>query len=953
MGDIFAKIAEGYNVDLSRGLVCPQPIEIKDVTTKLNDGADEGFTPYKKISDKDGLENLLKDYRNAYAPFLKNLAPTTNKTETAVKITDFIYTDYQGNKSRVTVPHYGGPAQKCKVSYETDFTLEDFAGKCVYICFKGADYKAAVFVNGMLAGTHEGFFSPFSFDITELAKPGANSLKIILENDITQKDGGEKVYAATGLGWDDPETGWHHCPPGVGLYNDVSVEIRENVHITDIFPSFESAEGELWVECNSQNYEPVDTRLIYSIYGKNFSETVVENAVFEPTTEITAGYNDTLTAAKLKTQGRLNKPEPLYIMHGFNRFVIPFKFKNPRIWTPDEPYLYTVVVKLEVNGKVTSVKTRNFGIRSFRQDTENIPKGRFFLNGSEIKLRGANTMGFEQQDIKNGDFERLIDDILLAKICNMNFLRITQRPVQEEFYDYCDMLGMMIQTDFPLFGVIRINKVNECLRQVSEMERLVRSHPCCILDSYINEPFPNANNMPHRMINRSDMKNFFMMADCLVHMENPNRVIKHVDGDYDPPDELLPDNHCYTFWYNGHGIEAGKLHKGYWLGIKPDWCCGCGEFGSEGLEDSSVMRKYYPKEWLAEPFHPKNILRAQTSDFHGFFYETPDNMEDWIYRSQRHQAFATRIMTSAFRRNPLMNTFAIHLFIDAFPSGWMKSVMDCDRNPKKAFFEYMDCLSPVFCNLRSDRFTFFDNEQIEIEAYLCNDSGTDIDEIKYFVEMGGDVLCSASQSALEGMSQGKIAFSVPRLKERTAINVFMGAFSKGRLIHFAKEKYEVFPYEELNAPGFIDYSEYESDREYYDSFVKEGNTLYFSPLSEGEYKIAGKNLTVTACRMSPIYNLSRNTGHKWVADFKENDFSYMYDSNSDMLEPLIDATVADCGFTPVLTSVNRIDGEHFTPQIACGTYEFGKGKVVICQAKLNGKEKNPVAVHFLNSMSLG
>lgn len=52
----------------------------------------------------------------------------------------------------------------------------------------------------------------------------------------------------------------------------------------------------------------------------------------------------------------------------------------------------------------------------------------FYLNGRSIRLRGANTMGFEQQDVLRGDLPQLIDDILLAKLCNMNFLRLTQRP---------------------------------------------------------------------------------------------------------------------------------------------------------------------------------------------------------------------------------------------------------------------------------------------------------------------------------------------------------------------------------------------------------------------------------------------------------------------------------------------------------------------------------------------
>lgn len=48
---------------------------------------------------------------------------------------------------------------------------------------------------------------------------------------------GEKLYAATGIGWDDAKTGWHHCPPGMGLYKDVFVDVRPTVHISDLYGS--------------------------------------------------------------------------------------------------------------------------------------------------------------------------------------------------------------------------------------------------------------------------------------------------------------------------------------------------------------------------------------------------------------------------------------------------------------------------------------------------------------------------------------------------------------------------------------------------------------------------------------------------------------------------------------------------------------------------------------------
>ena len=950
MSDQFVKIAEGFHIAEDCGLVCPKPLTVRGKDTFLASGNVYAFEPYKKPDTKEELDELVQKMRVQYAPYMKDYSPAIEPMEKKIPITEFIYTDYEGEKSEVTIPHYGGPAEKCTVSYETEFSLNEFGEDCVYICFKGVDYTADVFVNDRYVGSHKGFFSPFEFCITEAVKVGNNTLKVIATNDITQKDGGEKIYAATGLGWDDAYSGWHHCPPGVGIYNDVFVEIRKKQHLTDIFPRFSSGEGEFWIECNSEEYEQKDVAVRLSVYGKNFKDTVTEGYEFVPTTGIEAGANDTFTVAKLLAENRLGKQEKLKLGVGFNRFVIPFQIPEPKIWRLEEPYLYTVVAELIVDGEVTSVKKRNFGIRSFTQDLNSEPKGKFYLNGEEIRLFGANTMGLEQMDVFRNDYEQLIDDILLAKICNMNFLRITQRPVQEEIYDYCDMLGLMVQTDLPLFGVIRINSVNEVLRQTTEMEHLVRSHPCCIIDSYINEPFPNANNMSHRMLDRKGLMTFFEMADRLVHMENPDRVIKHVDGDYDPPSESLPDNHCYTMWYNGHGMDLGRLHKGYWLGIKEGWHCGCGEFGSEGLEDVSVMKKYYPKEWLKEPFSPKQICGSQTQNNHGFFYETPKSLEEWVEDSQTYQSFATEIMTSAFRRNPYMNTFAIHLFIDAWPSGWMKTIMDCDRNPKKAFFTYMDCLSPIYCNLRSDRLTFWDNDNIKLEAYLCNETKVKADTIRYFVVCGDEIIASAVTNAEDGVSQGTITFAAPKTAEREIIQVYMGAFAGEKLLHYTKKEYTVFAYEALCGPKFISYEEYDRQREAYDSAVKEGRTLFILPMKQGEYEIAGKAIRVKDCRMNPVYAVSRDTGHRCVAGLQKNDFGYFYDSQADQMTPLLYATFEADGVTPILLASNRKDSDDFVPCYACGSYPVGKGNVVLCQADLEHKTENPVVVKFLNQL---
>lgn len=955
--DNFADIAAGFSIADDRGLIEPVPKAYRKRKIKLNNNDNDSFNYYKKAETKEELFSELEKYKKTMLPYLNDYAPDCNEKIDRKLLTDFTLSIDNGKKENVAIPHYSGPLGEHTAVYENEFLLEDFSEKRVFLKFKAVDYIATVFVNDIYIGQHEGFFAPFEFDITNAAVLGKNKLKVVVKNLIKMQgdtfDGvkhtGDKIYASTGLGWDDPDLGWHHCPAGFGIYNDVLLEIREPYHITDIFARFNNKSSEIWVECNNCLLKQKDVHFNISLYGQNFKETIFENLKYFPTTNISAGVGDTLTEANLKENGTLGSATPLLLDKGYNRFIIPIKINNAKIWEPNTPYLYKIIVEMIVDDKVVSAFSRQFGVRTFTQDNNSTPKGKFYLNGKEIKLYGANTMGFEQQDIFKKDFSQLVDDILLARLCNMNFLRITQRPVQEEFYDYCDRLGLLIQTDMPIFGCVRINQLCEIIRQSEEMEKLVRSHPCCILNTYINEPFPNANNMPHRMLTRNELQTMFEVLDKIIWTQNPDRITKHVDGDYDPPSNSLPDNHCYPMWYNSHGIEIGKLHKGYWLKVKPGWHYGCGEFGCEGLEDVKTMKKYYPKDWLQEPFDPKRIIGAQTAPFHYFFYETPHNIDEWVADSQKYQAFSTKIMTSAFRRNPDINTFAIHLFIDAFPAGWMKTIMDCDRNPKPAFFEYRNCLSPVFCNLRTDRFTYFENEKIEIESYLCNNTEEKIDTVKFFVEFNGKIIYSKSIKSLKDMYQGSICFTTPSVNKREKFKVFMGAFNN-KLLNYNFEEFEVFPYEKLTMPNMTEFNNYVADCERINKEVFNGKTFIIKNVPAGKHLIADKEIVATNCGMSSLYFVSRDTNSKYVEGLEKNDLRYFYDSKNDIIMPLIKTTFKAEKVDAITLTANNSSEQGWSPEYACGEWQYGKGKFIICQMQLENKEKNPCAVKFLNNL---
>ena len=939
MADRFAEIAKikSEKKEIIKE-VSPKKNKEKKVVLKKCDRIQTKIS--KKIDTRDELALLLKETKSRYASFLEKHAPSLISLRRRFAVDNFMV----GSKM-ISLPDYGGPIGYAKKVYHSSFVLEEKKpNKIYYICFSGVDYIAVIYVNGIFVGRHEGFFSPFEFDITSSVNQGTNKIVIEVFNDCVYMGNedvngnevieGDKLYAATGLGWNDPETGWHHCPPGMGIYGDVYVEEREKEYINDVFvrTDFQNKSVEIWIEAYNDEYDLKNLTFSIDIYGGNFSCDLLKGKKYH-TVSNNSGF--------LCSSDEDNKDGSiLYCKKGVNEYKIKIDLPQVKTWEPDNPYLYEVQVGLIYNGQIKDNFARRFGIRSFTQDTVSNKKGMFYLNDKKIKLRGANTMGFEQQDVLRKDFNQLVDDILLAKICNMNFLRLTQRPVQKEIYDYCDMLGMMVQTDLPLFGVMRRTKFAEGVRQAEEMERIVRIHPSCIIDSLINEPFPNAYNEPHRHLRRNELVNFFKACEFIIKLNNPDRIIKYVDGDYDPPCESMPDNHCYNFWYNGHNIDAGKMIKGYWCPVKSNWYYGCGEFGVEGLDFSDVMKKYYPKEWIKEPFDPSNIKKAQTGAFYSYFYPKQYSTECWVSESQRHQAEAVKIMTESFRRNDDMISFAIHLFIDAWPSGWMKSIMDCERKPKPAYFAYRNALEPVTLSLRTDRLTYYVGEEIKIETYLLNDTNDSINyNVKYeLIRENGRVVAEGSKQICSNpMTSSYVhspTFIAPETNDREKYILRAILYKNTKEINYSDCQIEVFAKEK--------------------DVSCDNNTIWITDLTVGEHQIAGEKVVVKNLPMGPAHFVAMDENSDITDKFKPLDFRFWYNKSADMITPICSKSFTAENFTHILIAPdaqwNNPDSEKKKIESCAVAEKYYDGKRYIISL-LEIRTENPVAQRFLNYMN--
>ncbi|HNX13917.1 MAG TPA: glycoside hydrolase family 2 TIM barrel-domain containing protein [Oscillospiraceae bacterium] len=962
------------------------------------------FKPSKAVAPEviqKSYEELKKDYwneikalRETYAPFLRDLVPKAKKIRRRRYLSEFNFRfetpedncnfenaqKGRGNWEHVKLPHFHGPIGRWTAFYRSEFQYFASSEKRVWLNFLGADYIANIYLNGRYVGSHEGMFAPFKFEVTKILKRGKNVLLVELKNDLPtvgiegDRIDGDKIYAATGLGWDDPQVGWHHCPPGGGIYNKVFLEETPDYLINDVFmrPNIDIGTVQAWVQvfnATDENYSDRDKSgsftLGVKIFPRNFEGTPKKEVLFENIPYTGPGAND-------------------------YRYEVPMgRFKT---WELEKPYLYTARISLySRDGVLLDQCDKPFGMRKFSMQTEtesNDDKGELFFNNKKIRLRGANDMGHMQLAVCDEDWELLITDILIAKVANMNYYRFTQRPVQDEIYLYCDMLGMLNQTDLPVFGTFRRGQFYEGIRQTGEMERLVRSHPSCIMVTYVNESMPvERDGKCHRHLGRPELERWFECCDRAVKQENPDRVIKRVEGDYDPPtNEGLSDFHCYNMWYTNHALPIGRLYQNWLPKIRIGWKTGCGEYGTEGLDNYDVMTSRYPKEWLPTPgeqWLPDKIVFAQSNTMHGDWYEEQEGILNWIAESQRHQAFATKIMTDALRRrsDKIVST-ALHLLIDAWPAGWMKTLIGVDRQPKPGFFEFKNSLAPLRLNLRCDRWTAYEGETIPLECWLLNDTQEDHKNLRMVVTLrnGEKVLSSweliSSIKAVRPKCAGMIKATLPKITAKTAIHFDAALYDGIKLIQGERFTVKTYPKQAVqgkavcigqnalrivNAIGLeaetatslpdeaemVFISNNACDLSKAEQLAKTGCKVIILPPDSGTagYQIGKK--TVGYVYIYGVYDavegampfdhedgvafVARNPVHPLTAEFGPQDFAYLYNADKNFIDT---------------AAVNYIKAEGFDLKPLVFTY----AKAGFFDKTTGHKQKSPVVAELANHL---
>ena len=283
--------------------------------------------------------------------------------------------------------------------YRKKFILDDcFEGKRTLLHFEAVDWRCMVYVNEKPVGTHQGGYLPFSFDITEYLREGFNEL-IVRVFDPTEtgwQDRGKQVRNSTGF--------WYTATSGI--WQTVWLEPVAEKHIKNLKLTPDLDCSEIRIETEISYGEETNLRAIIK---------EGDNIVFA---------------------GKIEKDKTV-------------KLKNVRTWSPEDPFLYDIVIALcDEDEKILDVVSSYFGMRKFSIGYDDKAVPRLYLNNKPYFQTGLLDQGYwPDGGMTPPCDEAMIFDIREMKNLGFNMLRKHIKVEPRRWYYHCDRLGMIVWQD--------------------------------------------------------------------------------------------------------------------------------------------------------------------------------------------------------------------------------------------------------------------------------------------------------------------------------------------------------------------------------------------------------------------------------------------------------------------------------------------------------------------------
>jgi beta-glucuronidase len=386
------------------------------------------------------------------------------------------------------------------VWYKKSFDYQKRNGTRLFIYLGAANYVADVYLNGQKLGRHEGGFTPFNFEVTELVREKDNFLVVKVDNK-RRRD----AVPTLNTDW------WNYG----GLTRDIHLVEVPDTFIQDYFLQLKKgATDEIagWVKLD----------------GAGGSKTV------------------TIEIPEAKVKQTITTDQSGYA---------PIQFKaRPQLWSPENPKLYQVKFTADTDSIIDRI-----GFRSIETREADI-----LLNGKPIFLRGISIheeaplrggRAFNEADA------RVL--LTWAKELGCNFVRLAHYPHNEHMTRLADEMGLMVWSEIPVYWTILWDNpetFENAKNQLGEMITRDKNKASVILWSVANEtPVGEARN--HFLKGLIDYARSLDSTRLLTaanerHYTDPNTQV--VD---DPLGEYLDVLGCneYVGWYDGPPVKADHL----------------------------------------------------------------------------------------------------------------------------------------------------------------------------------------------------------------------------------------------------------------------------------------------------------------------------------------------------------------------------------------------------------
>jgi beta-galactosidase len=544
--------------------------------------------------------------------------------------------------------------------YKRDLVVPATKNEFRYILeFEGVNLKCDVYVNGVHAGGHIGGYIGFTVDITPHVKRGeTNTILVRADNSY------------------DP-----NLIPSQKSDFCIYGGITRNV----------------WLKALPTRF--VERALIKTPkVEKGSAETTVDVTLSNAASSEVAGELEIVLSDR-SGKAIARKSSRVRLTQGTASCTVAMpRVKNPILWSPSDPALYTAAITLKVSGNVVDVVKERYGYRWF----EFKDHGPFYLNGERLLLRGTH-----RHEDYAGLGNALPDslqrkDMVMIKEMGANFVRLAHYPQAPEVYRACDELGILVWDELPwcrggMGGDSWKSNTERLLK-----EQIVRhfNHPSIIIHSLGNElywlpDFPGGDKV-------DSLRLMVRRLNAIAYELDPYRLTatrKFTEG-ADDVDLVSPS--MWPGWYSGvyrtyeKAITDARTSFKKYLHIEYGGDSHVGRH-TEGPVSGDGMTVSEGWEENIKPQKIRNI--SQMSDWSENYIV---NLFDWYLHVSEQTEWFTGSAQWAFKDfpTPLRPENPIPYINE-------KGLVDRTGKPKDAYYVFKSywTTSPAFCYIESHTWT--------------------------------------------------------------------------------------------------------------------------------------------------------------------------------------------------------------------------------------------------------